>query len=240
MKQQSMMLHGIPTILWGEPAGRLFIAVHGDGSSKTDEVIVMLAEEATEKGYQILSFDLPEHGDRKDSPEPCKVQNCVCDLQAVMQYARGVTSNISLFAVSMGAYFSLLACRDISLKQALFLSPVVDMRRLIENMMEWFDISEEKLKAQQEIPTPIGKTLYWDYYSYVKAHPVDKWNVPTAILYGGKDDLSEYDRVAPFSSRFGCAMTIMEGGEHYFHTHKQLAFFRNWLKETISDISAIE
>ena len=106
------------------------------------------------------------------------------------------------------------------------------MRRLIENMMTWFGVSEERLKAQLEIPTPIGKTLYWDYYSYVKTHPVDKWSTPTAILYGEKDTLSEYDRVAAFSGRFGCNMTVMEDGEHYFHTDEQLAFLRNWLKET--------
>jgi len=232
MKKQNLMIRHIPAILWGEPADRLFIAVHGDQSNKTDNVIVMLAEEATAKGYQVLSFDLPEHGDRKDSPEPCKVQNCVSDLRTVMQYVRGIASDISLFAVSVGAYFSLLAYRDVPLKQALFLSPVVDMRRLIENMMTWFGISEEKLKAQLEIPTPIGKTLYWDYYSYVKTHPVDKWSTPTAILYGEKDTLSEYDRVAAFSGRFGCNMTVMEDGEHYFHTDEQLAFLRNWLKET--------
>lgn len=155
-----------------------------------------------------------------------------------MRYARGIADHISLFAVSMGAYFSLLAFRDMSLEKTLFLSPVVDMRRLIENMMKWFDISEERLKAQQEIPIPIGKILYWDYYSYVKTHPVDKWNTPTAILYGKRDDRSEYERAASFSSRFGCGMTVMEDGEHYFHTDRQLAFLRSWLKGTIPAISS--
>lgn|GEM_PF-1975273 len=67
-----------------------------------------------------------------------------------------------------------------------------------------------------------------------------EWNTPTVILYGEKDDLSEYDRVASFSSRFASELTVMEDGDHYFHTYEQLAFLRNWLKETIPVISAVK
>ncbi len=52
----------IPAILWGEHTGNLYIAVHGNMSNKADEPIVIFAEEAVKKGYQVLSFDLPEHG----------------------------------------------------------------------------------------------------------------------------------------------------------------------------------
>lgn len=45
---------------------KIFIAVHGNMSNKEDAVIQILAEEADRKGYQVLSFDLPEHGERKE------------------------------------------------------------------------------------------------------------------------------------------------------------------------------
>lgn len=51
---------------------------------------------------------------------------------------------ISLWACSLGAFFSLLAYQCVKFNQCLFLSPVVDMQRLIENMMIWFEINEEK------------------------------------------------------------------------------------------------
>ncbi|HEX3011905.1 MAG TPA: alpha/beta hydrolase, partial [Syntrophomonadaceae bacterium] len=176
MKRINLMIEGIPAILWGEPSDKLFIAVHGNMSSKDDDAIVILAEEAIGKGYQVLSFDLPEHGDRKDENYACKVQNCVSDLTAIMGYTQTISGNISLFACSMGAYFSLLAYRDLPLEQCLFLSPVLNMERIINNMMKWFNVSEDKLKADQEVETPIGQTLYWDYYCYVKSHPVDTWS----------------------------------------------------------------
>ena len=159
MIKNNLTIEGIPAILWGEPSDILFIAVHGNMSSKDDDAIVIFAEEATNKGYQILSFDLPEHGDRKGEDYACKVQNCVSELTVIMGYAQAISSDISLFACSMGSYFSLLAYRDLPLKQCLFLSPVLNMERIINNMMVWFDISEDRLKAEKVIETPIGQTL---------------------------------------------------------------------------------
>ena len=99
--------------------------------------------------------------------------------------------------------------------------------------MLWFNISEEKLKQEKEVSTPIGQTLYWDYYCYVKKHPIDTWNSPTSILYGSKDDVSDREIVIDFSKRFNCNLTIMNDGEHYFHTKEQLKFFELWIENNI-------
>lgn len=233
MIKRNLKIQGIPAILWGNNAQKLFIAVHGNMSSKSDDIIVIFAEKLTQLGYQVLSFDLPEHGERQDEPTPCKVQYCVKDLAAMMAYAKTKWENISLFGCSMGAYFSLLAYKDDDLKQCIFLSPVVDMERIIENMMMWFSVSEEQLKTDKEVATPIGQRLYWDYYCYVKEHPVNSWNKPTAILYGSNDDLCEFDRVSNFAHQFNCDLTVMEHGEHYFHTEEQLEFFKRWIANRI-------
>lgn len=233
MIKHILKINDIPAILWGDKSDKLFIAVHGNMSHKADEVIVILAEEVISKGYQVLSFDLPEHGDRKHESYACKVGNCVQDLNTVMNYAKSLSNSISLFACSMGAYFSLLEYSHTPLKQCLFLSPVVNMERIINNMMIWFNISESKLKIQKEIPTPIGQTLYWDYYCYVKKHPIVTWNNPTSILYGSKDTLCEFDIISEFAENFSCDLQVMENGEHYFHTVQQLQYFRHWLKEHI-------
>ena len=237
MKKANLTIEGIPAILWGEPSDRLFIAVHGNMSSKDDDAIVIFAEEAASKGYQVLSFDLPEHGDRKGEAYACKVQNCVGDLDVIAEYAQTISSNISIFACSMGAYFCLLAYRDLPIVQCLFLSPVLSMERVINNMMTWFNVSEDKLKTEKEIETPIGQTLYWDYYCYVKAHPIDTWSIQTAILYGSEDNISEFDVVSEFVKRYNCKLQVLERGEHYFHTEEQLDYFRQWLSKNIFQTS---
>ena len=105
------------------------------------------------------------------------------------------------------------------------------MARLIRNMMTWFNVSEERLEKEQAIPTPIN-TLYWDYYQYVLSHPVH-WDKPTALLYGEKDELCEYEVVQEFAQKHNASVTVMKGSEHFFHTDEQLDFLRKWMQENL-------
>ena len=230
MKMQRIEINNIPAIVWGEKSNRVFIAVHGNMSSKEDEVIKLLGESVTSKGYQVLSFDLPEHGERTDDHAYlCKVQNCINDLKQIMEYAKSNYEEINLWACIMGAYFSLLAYKDEVLTKCLFLSPIVNMKAIIDNMMKWSRVTEEVLKEKQEIKTDFGQTLYWDYYEYVKNNPITNWNKKTYILYGSADNLQDEKLIKDFANEFNCELSIFENGEHYFHTDEQLEYYKKWL-----------
>lgn len=233
MKKKKFNINNIPAVIWGEDSERVIIAVHGNMSDKEDISIELFAGHAIDKGFQVLSFDLPKHGDRKADNTPCKVQFCVGDLNSVMKYAQLKWKHINLFANSMGAYFSLLAYKNEFLEKAWFLSPLVDMRRMIENMMKWFDISKEQLEKEQTVKTPIGQIMYWDDYSYVKEHPINAWNVKTNILYGSKDDVCEPDTITKFVEKFHCKLKVIQEAEHYFNTEEQLQEFNRWILETM-------
>lgn len=234
MKIQRMKIDGIPATAWGEESDRVWIAVHGNLSHKEDEVVRLLAEVATEKGYKVLSFDLPEHGKRKgDSTYLCKVQNCVRDLKTVLVYAKANYREVNLWACSMGAYFSLLAYRDERIRKCLFLSPVVNMQVIIGNMMAWSGVTESTLQEKQEIATDFGQTLYWDYYEYVKANPIIRWDKPTSILYGSLDTMQAEALVGAFAKEFGCELFVLENGEHFFHTQEQLEHYKSWLQDRL-------
>lgn len=143
-----------------------------------------------------------------------------------MEYCKKYWKNINVFACSMGAYFSMLAYKDEEINQCIFLSPVIDMKIIIKNMMDNFGITENRLKEEQTIHTNWGQTLYWDYYCYVNEHPIDKWNKKTSILFGSDDDLCDNETRERFIEKFKCDEVIMKGGEHYFHTEKQLSFIK--------------
>lgn len=230
MKTERITIEGLPALVWGEKSDGVFLAVHGNQSSKEDTVIALLAQEAERHGLQTLSFDLPRHGERKNGKTPCKVQFCVRDIETVWRYMLPRWRQKSLFACSMGAYFSMLALQSVSLAQALFLSPVVDMGRVIDNLMAGSGVTEERLRREGEIPTPFGETLFWDYLCYVREHPVSRWDCPTAILRGGMDMLSQRDTIDSFVTRFGARCTEYAPGEHFFHTPEQLEVYKDWLR----------
>ena len=225
----------IPAVLWGEPSGKLLLEVHGDLSNKEDDAIKILAEEAVKRGYQALSFDLPQHGERAgEDGYMCVPWNCVSDLAAVHQYACRLYGEISLFACSIGAYFSLLAYRNCTLRKSLFLSPVVNMEQVIKNMMLAFHVNEQCLQEERQILLPNGQMLDWAYYCYVKEHPAPSvWKSCMEILYGEKDDVTGWEELSSFAANHGAHVQVMEGGEHYFHTEEQLRVLRSWASKNL-------
>lgn len=234
MKIDRLNIENIPSIIWGEKSNKVFIAIHGNKSNKEDEVIKILAEKAVSKEYQVLSFDLPGHGEREnDTNYLCNVQNCVKDLKQVLEYAKKNFKEINLWACSMGAYFSLLAFRDEDIKLCLFLSPVVNMKTIIDNMMLWSNVTEEELKEKREIKTDFGEILYWDYYEYVKNNPISNWDKKTFVLYGNKDNFQDENVIKDFCNKYDCKLSVLENGEHFFHTEGQLCFYKKWLNEII-------
>lgn len=137
---------------------------------------------------------------------------------------------VTLIANSIGAYFSMCALHSQKIQKAYFISPIVDMQRLIENMMIWANVTEAELRTKGEIETEFGETLSWRYLEYVRSHPIT-WNVPTRILYGAKDRMSERTTIAAFAREHHAQLTVMEAGEHWFHTPEQMAFLDAWIRE---------
>lgn len=75
---------------------------------------------------------------------------------------------VIIIANSIGAYFAMNALGDRKIAKALFISPIVDMEKLITDMMLWANMTEVELCECGEIPTDFGETLSWEYLSYVR------------------------------------------------------------------------
>lgn len=136
--------------------------------------------------------------------------------------------HIILIANSIGAYFSMFALPQERIEKAYFISPIADMEKLICNMMIWANVPEDELREKGTIETAFGEALSWDYLCYVRSHPIH-WTVPTEILYGGQDNLTDLETITAFANSHGASLTIMENGEHWFHMPEQMAFLDEWI-----------
>ena len=137
---------------------------------------------------------------------------------------------IILIANSIGAYFAMQAGIEHFVEKAYFISPMVDLEGLILGMVQALHITENELQEKGVIETPFGEPLSWDYLSYVRSHPI-VWRVPTHILYGEKDVLTPLKAIESFAEAHKATLTVMEGGEHWFHTEEQMRFLDDWIKE---------
>ena len=197
---------------------QIVIYVHGKGGT---------AEEA--KHYQPLFAESDVIGVDYKSQNPWEAKREFPDFYDL--HSKGYDSVI-LVANSIGAFFSMNALAEKNISKALFISPIVNMERLITDMMTWANVTEDELCSKKEISTDFGETLSWEYLCYVRKHPI-KWNIPTCILYGENDNLTSIETVSGFSEQIGAILTVMNDGEHWFHTDKQMEFLDNWIRNSI-------
>ena len=193
---------------------RLVIYVHGKGGN---------AEESTHYQPLFAESDVIGFDYKSQNPWEAKEEfSCFYDV-----HSEGYDSVI-LIANSIGAFLSMNALTDKRMEKAYFISPVVNMEKLIADMMMWAKVTEDELKSKKEIQTDFGETLSWDYLCYVREHPI-AWTVPTHILYGEKDNLTSYETISEFANRIKATLIVMKDGEHWFHTDAQMKFLDNWI-----------
>lgn len=230
MKIENTDIMGIPSIILGEDAENAYLFIHGKNGCK--EEALQFADIACPAGFQVVGIDLPEHGSRKNGKEKLLPWVAAPEIRNVFEYMSQKWRDIGIRANSIGAWLSMQALVDKKIGKALFVSPVVDMENLIENMMMWAGVTEYDLKQKREIQTGFGETLSWDYLCWVKEHRT-VWNTPTEILYAEKDNLTSRDVIDAFAKKNISRITLAENCEHWFHTPEQLEILREWEKRCV-------
>lgn len=197
----------------------LIVYVHGKGGS---------AEEA--EYYKTLFPNSEVIGFDYQSQTPWEARK---EFSAFFTEQRSQCEHLTLVANSIGAFFALSSLDEMLVDGAYLISPVVNMENLIYNMMQWTNVTEQELAEKRKIATNFGETLSWEYLCCVRQHPII-WNVPTCILYGEHDNLTSLETVSVFAKQHQAELTIMPGGEHWFHTEEQMQFLNHWIRECTS------
>lgn len=199
----------------GKPVDKTILYIHGQGGS---------SEEAKHyrslfQNYNVIGFDYTAQSPWEAKDEFPKFFDSVC----------GQSKMVTVIANSIGAFFTMSALSGRQIEKAYFISPVVNMEKLILDMMARANVSEEELREKGVIKTSFGQKLSWEYLSYVREHPIS-WKVPTHILYGRHDNLTSLATISEFAEQTGATLTVMENGEHWFHTEEQMRFLDCWIE----------
>ena len=117
-------------------------------------------------------------------------------------------NKIYLIANSIGAYFSLISLADMPIEKAMLISPIVDMERIILNMMKCESITEDELILKKEIETSFGESLSWQYLSYVRKNTIH-WDIPTNILFADNDNMTSIETITNFANKIHANLTTI-------------------------------
>lgn len=199
--------------------GNAAVYIHGKGGS---------AEEA--EHYRMLFPQSEVIGYDYSSQTPWEA---AVEFPAYFRSLKNEFDSVTIIANSIGAFFALHSLYSFPMEKAFFISPVVDMEQIITDIMRRSNVSEADLTDKSIIETANGETLSMEYLAWVRQHPVT-WNVPTAILYGSQDNLQCFEVIRAFADRTGADVTVMENGEHWFHTKEQMAFLDEWIRKSQS------
>lgn len=196
----------------------LVIYIHGKGGSAAEaEHYIPLFPEC-----EVIGFDY-----KAETP-----WEAVNEFQAFFDTVSIGYDAVYLIANSIGAFFSLCSLSEKPITKAFFISPVVNMEKLISDMMAWANVTEKELQEKKTIETSFGEALSWDYLLWLRNHPIS-WGIPTEILYGANDNLQSFETVSHFAKKHRARVTVMKNGEHWFHTDEQMLFLDDWLKRTL-------
>lgn len=198
---KALNIGSTPALMIGDKSDKVFLFVHGLHGRK--EEVLAFAEVAVPRGYQVLGIDLPV------VRKPWEVLPL---LNEVRDYLYENWKHVSIRTNSIGSWFSLLAFQGQEVEQALFVSPILDMKRFIELMPQRED----------------------DYYEWVVSNLITQWNAPTYILRPETDLVVSEVVGCDFISEYQCKVTTMPNGEHWFHTPEQLAYMKAWEKKIIT------
>ena len=125
---------GIPAALYGAESEKVFLCVHGQFGNKFEAE--SFARIAVPLGWQVLAVDLPEHGERAgNSSARFDPWHSVPELHGIISSLRSKNKRVALRAVSIGAWFSLLAARGIFLECCLLVSPLLNMERTAQTAL---------------------------------------------------------------------------------------------------------
>lgn len=235
MKTETLRIAGIPAVLYGETSDNIVLYLHGKYGRK--EEALTLAPVLQETGWQVLAVDLPEHGQRagdendlsaSGARKECLPWVAIAEWQEVMRWIKARYTKIAFCAVSMSAWFLMRTFRFEGFDRCLFISPIVDMRLVIEDRMREAGVTASDLGWKQFLPDAHGEMLIWDYYAYAAYQPINRWDTPTEILYARGDALQPEETMTSFAARFGCGLTMIDG-EHYIPLDTPV--LQEWVRE---------
>ena len=139
IEKRTVKILGILATIWGTGSKKVYIYLHGQGGNK--EEASLLASIVCAQGWQVVSFDLPQHGERTQEEVSFVPWHIIPELHHILRYVKQHWTVHALFANSIGAWFSMLSFANEKFSHGLFVSPILDMKYLISNLMQQADVT---------------------------------------------------------------------------------------------------
>lgn len=201
MKTEYLKINNIPSKLYSadHPHGTV-LAVHGFGGSKESVAISGLAEAITPQGLNVLSWDLPAHGERTETAEALSIDRCINEIISIEQYINeNIGGEIYAFATSFGGLCMLhrIAESNDPYRRIVLRVPAVNMSRTLITISKMQDPEFTIEKAEENgffVRMSRDYNIPYHFYDELCSlsclHTRPEWNTDRIMtIYAGNDEL---------------------------------------------------
>ena len=205
------------------PAG-IVIAMHGFAGDRTSRAIALLRSAVTERGFGIISFDWPAHG---ESPtDELSVRACLSDLETVVTSVKGRYPGLPLtaFGTSFGGYLTLLYhhLHPGTFGKVILRAPAIRMyHSLRQNIMSAEDLAALDRDGSYRFGYERILTVTRDFLAELQTNDLDRLygDRPCPeifIIHGTADEIAPFEYSRDFSQRHGSELYPIDGAGHRF------------------------
>ena len=228
IQPEALVLDGVPALRWGGPGGRAVVGVHGQFGDKRDPVMARCAEVIASHGDHLITFDLPTHGERRDGTA-FTAMAASGEVRSFVQLAREEATEVSLLAISVGAYVALCDMPSRTFERAWLVSPLLDLERYVRDVMSACSVTDERLEAETVVDTPRA-SLSWPDLCFLMEHPV-RLDMPSWTIRGDGDDVVPREALSRFLSAPGAELVEIAGGPHFLGEPPYLDTVASWFAQ---------
>ena len=201
MKTEQLFIENTPAVLYGEPSDTLWLFVHGQFWLQGRSPAVCRNQWL--RTHRFCPSTCLESRQRQNRNEEFAPWTAAPELTRVMALRKSNTGARQTCArPASGAYFARLAFA--APEKALFVSPIVDMERLICDRICTAGITEQILRRARHVSRKGRDMLSWDYLCWVRAHPAKDWYCPQYILYGENDSMTDLATIRTYIGKIRC------------------------------------
>ena len=200
----------------------VLVCLHGFAGDKYSSVIRALAETQTLKSVRVITFDWPGHGKSPADGKNLTIENCMLDLDSVIQEIRKGNQPVYLFATSFGGFVGLnyIDLHPSTFSKVVLRSPALNMPKTFLSFLTSDDIhvleNGGTVDKGFERPLLLDKSFIEDLFRHRLLPDEYPSGVPGLIIQGDMDDVVDPLDSVKFAEKNGLSLHMIGGADHRY------------------------
>ena len=222
------------------------LCLHGFAGDKYSTVIEAVAKDRCRAGFRCVTFDWPGHGDSTADSSMLTIENCLADLDAVVEHLRksmaassspnasadtaaapsgGTSAPLFCFATSFGGYLAMLDYRrhPEHFDRILLRSPALRMGKVLRSFLD--EDHMRRFRDGEALNFGFDRPLFlhYDFLTDLELPDHDAFRPldgigcsPIAIIHGDADDVVPVTDSLRFAEDNHLPIRIVKGADHRY------------------------